>query len=742
MKPLLPLLLFPLITLAQTAPDSTKKTIDLREDVIVTATRNQQAGPHNLMQRAEIQKFTQVQDLPYILDQQQSLVNTSDAGTGVGYTGLRIRGTDGSRINITINGVPVNDAESQNVFWVNLPDFASSAENIQIQRGVGSSTNGPGAFGGSVNMKTSNISPKAFGEATLMAGSFNTWRTSARFSSGLIKNRFFIEGRGSWITHDGYIDRASSRLWSYYIQTGLVLKKDIIRFVHFAGKEITYQAWYGVPQDSLQTNRTLNIAGTDFFSKNPAYPNQVDNYKQDYFQLIWNRHIRTGLDLNLTGFTTLGRGYYEEYKTAQFLPRYLVQPQITGTDTQFFADLVRQRWLSNGLYGLTGHVVYAQSALRLTGGFLASHYIGDHFGRVIQTTSGTADPNRRYYESTGNKTEASAFIKSSYTFFQKLQLFADLQYRFVNYTTAGDDNSGQIFDIARRFHFFNPKAGLQMDFPGQWKDCSHTAYITYGMAQREPSRDDLVDAPRGASPQHEILHDVEAGWTTRNPWFDVSLNGYFMYYVNQLVLTGKLNDVGNPIRTNVPESYRAGIEFATTIRPHRIIQIQLQGTWSRNKISRFTETITTYDENYSPVADAERKTTYQNTDISFSPQWIAGFTATLTPFKDFDLTLTGKYVGKQYLDNTQSEERQLNPYFYSNVRASYTFRIKEKNEIELFVFIQNLFNQLYETNGYTFREQYRFTDDNGNIQTTDPVHYNYFYPQAGIQGYGGLRVKF
>ena len=742
MNPLLLLFLLPFQTSAIPPADSTEKVIELREDIVVKATRNQQAGPHQMMSRADLQKYTQAQDMPFILDQQVSLVSTSDAGTGIGYSGLRIRGTDASRINVTINGVPVNDAESQNVYWVNLPDIASSAENIQIQRGVGSSTNGPGAFGGSVNIKTSNISPRAFGEATLLTGSFNTWRASARFSSGLIKKKFFIEGRGSWIRHNGYIDRASSQLWSYYIQTGLALKKDVIRLVHFAGKEITYQAWYGVPEDSLQTNRTLNIAGTDYFSKSPPYPNQVDNYKQDYFQLIWNRTLSSRMELNLTGFTTLGRGYYEEYKTSQFLPDYLIQNYILGSDTFVSADLVRQRWLSNILYGITGNFFYTTSALRLTGGFLASHYDGDHFGQVIQIENEKINGKNRYYESKGTKTEASSYVKASYTLFSKWQIFADLQYRFVRHQTAGNDNSGQVFDVERTFHFFNPKAGMQIDFPGQWIDCKHTAYVTYGMAQREPSRDDLVDAPDGTTPQHEILHDIEVGWSTRNKWFDIALNGYYMRYVNQLVLTGKLNDVGNPIRTNVPESFRAGIEFSATIKPHPIFELQVQGTWSRNKISRFTETIYTYDENYQPVTEEEKKNSYQNTDISFSPEWIAGFTATLKPFRDFDLTLTGKYVGHQYLDNTQSAERMLKGYFYSNVRASYTFRIKEKNEIELFVFVQNLFNRLYESNGYTFREQYQFTDENGVRQTTSPVHYNYYYPQAGIQGYGGFRVKF
>ena len=736
-------LLFANISFAQT--DSVKKVTT--PEVIITGNRAGANDPTTFqnISKQDLQKNNLGQDLPYMLDLTPSMVTTSDGGTGIGYTGMRIRGTDATRINVTINGVPINDPDDQGVYWVDMPDIASSVENVQIQRGVGTSTNGSGAFGGSVNIRTDAFSQKAFGEITTSVGSFNTRKHTLKASSGLIKNIFFIEARGSYVVSDGYVDRASSNLWSYFVQAGIIKNKTLLRFVHFNGHEKTYQAWNGVLQDSLSTNRRFNISGTDYLQTNIPWYNQVDIYGQQYFQLILTQGLKHNWNMIAVAFATLGGGYYEEYKVNDALSNYNI------TNAPFTnADLLRHLWLKN-VYsgGLFSFNYDNKKNLDASIGGMFANFSGKYIGNVVWIRGFTNfDPNTNYYFSKFHKNDANVYAKVNYSPVKILSLFADLQYRFVEMGSHGDDDFQSPVDFSHIYHFFNPKGGISIKIGKAGR-----FYASYALAHREPARDDVIQNLAIGAPKPEKLHDIEAGIDINNDmvkapkvWvnFPIHLNAYYMYYIDQLVLTGKLNDVGNPIRVNVPHSYRTGAELLAEINFHKpstftkLFGIRYSVSYNLSKIRNYTEDVPAYDANYTPIPSLDKITTYKNPDIAFSPRWVGFAEINTMAVKNLEIAWSFKFVGKQFLDNTQSDERSLKKYYYSNIRISYLLRYRDKVEVRFTLLLNNIFNKLYESNGYTYRERYQ----NADGTMTDPVSYNYYYPQAGFNCLGGIGIKF
>lgn len=716
------------------------------EEVTVIANRANANDPTTFqnISKEDIQKNNLGQDMPYMLDLTPSLVTTSDGGTGIGYTGMRIRGTDATRINVTINGVPINEPDDQSVYWVDMPDIASSVENVQIQRGVGTSTNGSGAFGASVNIKTDAIALKPYGELTSSLGSFLTHKHTAKAGTGLIKNLFFVEARGSYVASNGYVDRATASLWSYFVTAGIVKNKTVLKFVHFNGYEKTYQAWNGVLQDSLKTNRRYNIEGTDNMQLSPPWGNQTDNYGKQYFQLILNQGISDRWNLNAVGFTTLGAGYYEEYKVNDLLSNYNI------TNAPFTnADLIRHLWLKNiyagGLFSLT----YSNKKnLDVTWGGMAANFSGKYFGEVVWVNGFAVNPNTPYYYSVENKNDVNTYLKANYSPIKILSLYADVQYRYTDFATNGNDDAGRIFDIRKNWNFFNPKAGVSVKL----KEFGRV-YASYAMANREPARDDIIENLNTTPVKPEQLHDVEAGIDittdvvkTNKVWlnFPFHLNGYYMYYIDQLILTGQLNDVGNPIRVNAPQSYRTGVELLAEINIHKpstfqkLFGIRYSVSYNLSKIKNYTEVVPAYDSTYTAVPAYNQVNNYKHPDIAFSPRWVGFIELNSVVWKKLELAWSFKFVGKQYLDNTQSDDRSINRYWYSNIRISYPIRLGPKAELKLTLMLNNIFNQLYQSNGWTYRERYL----NGDGSVTPTASYNYYFPQAGFNCLGGFALKF
>jgi len=741
MKKVLFFLLIAKISFAQTDSVSVKtdsaKTI-IKDEVVVSATRAKENSPttFQFISKEELNKNNLGQDLPILLDNTPNAVTTSDAGSGIGYTGIRIRGSDNTRVNVTLNSIPVNDAESQGTFWVDLPDVVSSAQSIQIQRGVGASTNGGSAFGGTISLQTQSPSLKPFVEANVSGGSFSTFKINGKLGTGIHKG-FFFEGSASWITSDGYIDRASSNLVSYFTQIGYLRNNTLIKLVYFAGQEKTYQAWNGVPQDSLSTNRTFNDLGTDYGYHQPPYKNQTDNYNQDYFQLLFAQRFSHHLNLNAGLFATLGHGYYEEYKTWQTFNNY-----FPGHDTlDLTTDLVRQKWLKNIFYGGSFALDYNHKNISFTFGGLLAQYRGQNFGKVIWAEDiSDFDNNDRYYDGRSIKNDFSVYAKFNYELLQKINFYLDLQYRYVGHSANGVNDAQMPFDFKNRWHFFNPKAGVLYKIKPQ-----HQVYASYALGNREPNRDDIMAAlVSGKTVKPETMHNVETGYKLVHPRYPFSINYYLMHYKNQLVLTGKLNDVGNPIKENVPLSYRTGVELSAGVNVYSkklnrvVFAIRDNLSLSFNKIKSFDEYIYTYDDNYTPVDSFTQIITHKNTTISFSPSIVASLELVGYPVKGLEVSLMNKAVSKQYLDNTSNENRKLKPYFYSNLRLSYKLPLnRDDKEIKFTLLFNNIFNRLFESNGYTYSSRYY---SGGSL--TDTYTYNYYYPQAGFNMLGGITVRF
>lgn len=709
-----------------------EEDVRITDQVIVYATRVNENSPtaFTTLSKATLQKQNFGQDLPFTLNWTPSLVTTSDAGAGVGYTGLRIRGSDATRINVTVNGIPINDSESQGVFWVNMPDLASSTQSVQIQRGVGTSTNGAGAFGASVNMQTNTRNDKAYADVINSFGSFNTRRHTVAFGTGLINDKFVFDGRVSQINSDGYIDRASSNLKSYYLSGGYYGDKTIIKAIVFGGKEITYQSWYGVPESRLNNDEEAmqetaaaegwnaeqisNLLNSGRTFNLYTYENQVDNYAQDHYQLHVSHRFNNLFTANAAAHYTYGRGFYEEFRYDNDFEDYGLADVVIGGETISSTDLVRRRWLENDFYGVTYSLNYEGGKLNSILGGAWNQYDGDHFGEITWAQVSAVPKDYQYYFNNGKKNDFTVYWKNTYQLSDRLTAFVDLQYRRVAYEASGRENKQFNFAVDQQFNFFNPKAGLTY----QVND-AHQVYASYSIGNREPVRDDFIDAIAGTIPKHETLRNVEAGWRYRKNNVSLQANYYLMDYKNQLVPTGKLNDVGAIVRTNVDESYRTGVELEGAVRISPKFVWNANVTVSSNKIKNFREIIYDYGELFDEYNEVTLEHT--NTDIAFSPDVIAGSGLLYAPIKNVEVGLLTKYVGQQYLDNTSNKARNIDAYFVNDIRLSYTIQPKHMREISVSLLVNNIFEEEYSSNGFTYG--YRA----GSFETRQ----NFYYPQAG-----------
>jgi iron complex outermembrane receptor protein len=689
------------------------------DEVLVSAVRVTKQSPVTFtnLTKEQIKPRNLGQDIPVLMNFLPAVVTTSDAGAGVGYTGIRVRGSDGTRVNVTINGIPYNDAESHGSFWVNMPDFASSTESLQLQRGVGTSTNGSGAFGASLNLLTDAVSDDAFGQISSSIGSFGTLRNNLKFSTGLLNDHVEIAGRLSRISSDGYIDRASSELDSYFLQGSYVDDNTLVKALLFGGHEITYQAWNGIDAATLESDRTFNSAGiyTDENGNTQFYKNEVDNYRQNHFQLHWNEQIADNWNTNLAFHFTKGRGFFEQYKEDDDFSTYGIEPITVDGEDVDRTDLIRRRWLVNNFYGTTFSANYDKERLNLILGGGWNKYEGSHFGEIIWARfSNNMDYGDRYYDDSSTKTDLNLFAKANYNFSDQWSAYVDLQYRTISYTANGED-TGLVDDT---FNFFNPKVGITYDL-----NRNNNFYLSYARANREPNRNDYENG----SPKPEKLNDYELGWRYISPNVQLNTNVYYMGYKDQLVLTGELNDVGAPLRANVGDSYRLGLEMDATIALGGQFKIRPNVALSKNRNRDF---VFQRDGELQELGD---------THISFSPDIIVGNVFTYQPKENVQFSLLTKFVGEQYMGNIDSEGSKLDSYSQTDFNVQY--EINTNNFIKSIVLsglVNNIFDSLYESNGffYTYDDDYSVP---GIITTYEGAGY---YPQAGINFLVGATFNF
>ncbi len=706
---------------------SLKYSAILTDEVFVTGVRADAETPVTFsnVSREKIAEKNLGQDIPYLIKTLPSVVVTSDAGAGVGYTAFRIRGSDLTRINVTMNGIPLNDSEDHGVWWVDMPDFASSVTNIQVQRGVGTSTNGAGAFGASVNFQTFSLQPQPYAEISSSAGSYNTFKNTIRLGTGLLKKRFSFDARVSKISSDGYIERASSDLKSLALTSAYYSRKNILRLVFMRGYEKTYQAWDGVPGDMLKVNRRYNGIGeyTDENGNTRYYNNETDNYWQDHLQLFYSKEFSPSLYLNLAAHYTKGKGYYEQYKENSKLGDYLLQDVIIGNDTLTTTDIIRQKWLDNDFYGLIYNLKFIKIKWNLDVGGSWNKYNGGHFGRVIWARFfSDGEKDHHWYDNLGIKTDYNVYGKMNYNLFPGGNLYFDMQVRGIGYRMSGQDDDQRELTQNHHYLFFNPKAGLTYKLSDRI-----SVYGSFAVAHREPSRYDFKDAPvNGPEPRPEILRDVETGaeWRARNATFHANM--YYMRYKDQLVMTGKINDVGVPIMTNVPVSYRLGLELQAMVRVSRKLSWEGNTTFSKNEILNFTEYVDDWD------TWSQRPFYLGITDLSFSPEAVANSSLKYQLLKSLDLQWLAKYVGKQYIDNTASEERKLDPYFVNDLLVTLKLKSKTFKSVQMTAMVNNLFNAKYETNAWVY--QY-YEGEKHKVM-------NGYFPQAGIHYLLGANLKF
>lgn len=676
------------------------------------------------------------QDIPYLLALTPSFVATSDGGTGVGYTWFRIRGTDGNRVNVTINGVPFNDAESHASYFVDMPDFASSLSSVQVQRGVGTSTNGAAAFGASINMQTEGTRLKPYGEISSTIGSFNTNKNTIKAGTGLLKSGFAFDARLSNVKSDGYLDRASSDLQSYYFAGGYYGDKTTLKFITFGGHEKTYQAWYGVVADSLPTNRTYNELGkyTDNNGKTKFYDNQIDNYTQTHYQLHWSQTLNQNLHFNATAHYTKGSGYYEEYKEGRKYKEYGLIPDTLAGVALKKTDLVRRKWLDNDFYGITYSLNYETKKVNAVVGGALNRYDGNHFGKVIWVRNAqNLMPDHEYYRSNSLKDEAGIYAKATAELMDKLFGTIDLQYRHINYSLNGlsdkfNENTGKMDDITNvyKFDFFNPKVGLTYQL-----NSSNSLYGSFAVSNREPSRSNYVDNTKDSLPRPERLYDLELGYRFQSPRFSAGANLYYMKYKDQLILTGKLSEIGEALTSNTPESYRAGIELVAGVKITNWLNWDGNLTLSQNKILNFTEEgVDVYDADWNWLES--RNNVLGTTNIAYSPNVIANSLFSCK-FNGFTLGLHSNYVGKQYIDNTSDNGRSIDAYFVNNLNVGYELALRKMKAVQFNLLVNNLFNTQYITNGWTWYSYYMAGERKNDLR---------FFPQAGINFLASVTLKF
>lgn len=711
----------------------------------------------------EFKRYNTGVDFPYLVSMTPSAITTSDAGAGIGYTSLRIRGTDGTRINVTANGIPINDAESHTVFWVNLPDFASSVKDVQIQRGVGTSTNGAGSFGASINLRTANLSMQPYTEFSTSFGSFGTHKETVKIGTGLLAGCWSLDARLSNIESDGYIERAASDLESYYLQGAWYGNKTTIRLITFAGEEQTYHAWnYASKEEMSIFGRRYNSCGymyaTDIdgkiYTQNDVdiydyeglhnikvnggklhyYNNQTDNYVQKNYQLLFDHHFDDNISLNLGLHYTKGDGYYQEYKDNRKFIEYNLVPYTTDGNGVSRGDLVRRKAMDNHFGGGIFSLNYKDEKVTATIGGGFNRYDGDHFGKVLWVKNyiGEIDASHEYYRNNGSKNDGNIYLKAEYKPAKKINIYADLQYRHIDYKIDGHNDkwnsateSLQQLSVNEKFDFFNPKAGIS------WQINNNSRIFgSFSMAHKEPTRNNYTDGKLNIRPKAECLMDYELGYTLANSIFHVGANLYYMDYKNQLVLTGELNEIGEPLADNIPDSYRTGIELVAGVNTPWGFTWGANATFSRNRIKNFNEVLYENED-----AEGEQWViNHGDTRIAFSPDIILNNTFGYK-YKGFDLLLHTQYVGKQYMSNSEQEEHRLDAYFISNLFLGYTFKLPNIKEITVGLNLYNIFDEEYENNGYAGSGFYL---DGGNR-----VRYNYagYAAQAGINMMGHISIS-
>ncbi|MEH6745523.1 MAG: TonB-dependent receptor [Maribacter arcticus] len=685
------------------------------DEVFVSAIRVTKESPVTFsnLTKEDIKPRNLGQDIPVLMNFLPSVVTTTDAGAGVGYTGIRVRGSDATRVNVTINGIPYNDAESQGTFWVNMPDFASSTESLQLQRGVGTSTNGAGAFGASLNVLTDGFSENAYGQISTSIGSFKTLRNNLKFSTGLLNNQVEISGRLSKINSDGYIDRAASDLDSYFLQGAFRDDNTLIKGLLFGGHEITYQAWNGIDAQTLQDDRTFNPSGiyTDLDGNTQFYDNEVDNYKQDHAQLLWNEKISNFWSTNIALHYTRGRGFFEQYKEADDFSTYGFEPITFEGEVVNTTDVIRRRWLDNNFYGTVFSATYKKKSLNLIMGGGFNKYEGDHFGEVIWARyASNSSYQDRYYDDSSSKTDFNLYTKVNYQLTDQWSLYGDLQYRTVGYKANGGD-TGIVDDT---FNFFNPKAGITFDL-----NANNNFYLSYAVANREPNRNDY----ESGNPKPEKLNDFELGWRYVSTNVQLNTNMYYMSYKDQLVLTGELNDVGAPLRENIGDSYRLGLEIDANIRINDKFSIRPNVALSTNKNVDF------FIDRDDVLQDLG------NTNIAFSPSLVAGNILSYTPCEAMNLSLLSKYVGEQDLSNTDTEASRLDSYFTTDFNVTYEIKMNRiLKSIVISGLVNNILNEKYVSNGYTYLDSWSTPGNTFEVQG--------FYPQAGTNFLIGATLNF
>ena len=719
---------FALNIIAQESDSITfKKNLD---EVSVNALRANEKTPMAFtnISKSEIKKSNLGQDLTYLISLTPSVVTTSDAGAGIGYTGLRVRGTDPSRINVTINGIPINDSESQGVWWVNMPDFASSLDNIQIQRGVGTSTNGAAAFGASINLKTMGLNQKAYTITNNSVGSFNTLKNNIEFGSGLLNNKFTFDGRLSKISSDGYIDRASSDLKSLYLQGAYFGKKSVLKAIVFSGQERTYQAWNGVPQRYLDTNRTFNSY---------TYENEVDNYNQTHYQLHYNEQLNSKTNIHLATHYTHGEGYYENEELNQDLADYGLSNVLIGNDTISSTDLVRRKWLNNDFGGITYSINHKNDFINLVIGGANNVYSGQHYGNVIWAqymSNGLF--NHEYYKNIATKYDNNLFIKSNFQASEKTSLFLDLQSRNIEYEFNGSDIEGNSGTQEVSLEFFNPKFGLSHKMNEE-----QLFYGSFAVANKEPNRSDYVESSPNSRPLHETLYDTEIGFKYSTSDFRFNANAYIMNYDNQLIKTGEINDVGYFTSENVKSSFRRGIELEGSVLLSKKLAWAANMTLSENKIDTFIEYIDSWD------TGGQEEVIYTNTDLAFSPSIIWASQLTYNFEDNLSLDFITKYVGEQFIDNSSSSDRKLDDYLVNNLRVTYDLKSKIFNYARISLQINNLFDEEYVSNAWIYRfvsDGYDPSEDDHYVTQGSDGGYNMagYFPEATRNYLVGLTLGF
>lgn len=701
--------------------DTTK--VENLEEVLLKAIRVSADSPitHSNIDKRELAKRNLGQDLPILLNYLPAVVTTTDAGAGVGYTGIRVRGSDATRVNVTINGIPYNDSESQGTFWVDLPDFASSVQSLQLQRGVGTSTNGSGAFGASLNLLTDAVSQNAYGEIATSYGSFETWKHTLKFSTGLLQDHFELSGRLSKIVSEGYIDRATSDLRSYFVQATYTADNTLIKALTFGGKERTYQSWFGIDAETLKNDRTFNPAGiyTDADGTIRFYENEVDDYTQDHYQVFWNQRYDANWNSNVSLNYTYGRGYFEQFKEDADLVFHNIEPVIIGGEVIETSDLIRRRWLNNNFYAVNANVNYLDDRWDVSSGVFYSYYGGDHFGEVIWARfAGNSQIRDRYYSGNGDKNEFTVFSKATVRINDRWSVYGDLQGRFVSYRTSGLTSDKVLLVESEKYQFFNPKTGVTYKLSNK-----NQLYVSYGRASREPNRSDFEQGIFTS----EKLDDFELGWRYNSEKLKINSNLYFMNYTDQLVLTGALDDVGTPIRTSSGNSYRLGLEVDVKITVTDKLFMIPNIALSENKNKNF---VTSRDGSIVNLGD---------THISFSPSVVAGNIIEFDPIENLQFALLTKYVGMQYMGNIDSEVSKLSGYFINDLSINYTLEnVLFVKSVVVSGLVNNLFNVEYVSNGYFFT----FDDDFSDPPLVTTIEGAGFYPQAGINFLFGITLNF